>query len=40
VGGAAAAIPLQEGYIQLEPPTDFYQAQPDRWSLSWVDFYR
>lgn len=38
--GAEAAIPLQSGYIQVEPPPDFYQTRPEGWSLSWVDFYR
>ena len=38
--GAQAAVPLKSGYFQVEPPPDFYQQQPERWSLSWVDFYR
>jgi len=38
--GAEPSIPLQSGYLQVEPPADFYQKQPEHWSLSWVDFYR
>lgn len=38
--GAAAQVPLESGYFQVEVPPDFYKQQPESWSLSWVDFYR
>ena len=39
-GEPAESIPLDGGYFKVTPPNDFFHSQPDRFSVSWIDFYR
>lgn len=34
------AIPLREGYIEVEAPADFLQSGARQASIQWIDFYR
>ena len=34
------AIPLKEGYIEVEIPPSFLAEQNHRFSIQWIDFYR
>ncbi|MFN8475195.1 MAG: hypothetical protein U0822_23635 [Anaerolineae bacterium] len=38
--GAAARIPLESGYIEVEAPPAFFQSGATSFTTSWVDFYR
>ena len=33
-------IPLDEGYFEIETPSDFNTGDDDSFAISWVDFYR
>jgi hypothetical protein len=33
-------IPLEEGYFEIEAPSDFFTGEYDEFAISWVDFYR
>jgi hypothetical protein len=39
-GGAPAAIPLEEGYIEVEAPRDLLTRGQRAFSIHWIDFYR
>jgi hypothetical protein len=39
-GGSPAAIPLQDGYIEVEVPRDFLARGQTKFAIKWIDFYR
>ncbi len=39
-GTAPARIPLQDGYISVQAPADFFAGQNRQFAIQWVDFYR
>jgi hypothetical protein len=39
-GGSPAAIPLENGYIEVEAPRDFLANRQTKFAIQWVDFYR
>ena len=39
-GNVSKAIPLKDGYIELQLPKALFAANPRSITLSWVDFYR
>ncbi len=39
-GNAAARIPLESGYIEVEAPAAFLESGMQSFTVSWIDFYR
>jgi hypothetical protein len=38
--GSPATIPLQDGYIEVEAPKDFFASRQTKFAIQWIDFYR
>ena len=38
--GSPATIPLQDGYIEVEAPKDFFVSRQAKFAIQWIDFYR
>lgn len=38
--GSRPAIPLRNGYFEIELPPAFYAGEPAAFTLQWIDFYR
>lgn len=39
-GKPAKAIPLKDGYFEMQLPRVFFEGNPQTISLNWIDFYR
>ena len=39
-GERPESSPVENGYFQVTPPSEFATARPDSFSFSWIDFYR
>ncbi len=38
--GSPGAIPLNNGYIDVTVPPDFFRSKESTFTISWIDFYR
>lgn len=39
-GEGTASIPLKDGCIELQLPAKFFEGNPTKFKLEWIDFYR